>query len=137
MVTATLEFEKATPSYPEVTTLLATNLKTDEKLVAIKHIYNFFGSKKAEVIAYVYADENKKQFIEPKLKVNDLCRARIIAVSFKDVLNPKLGLTMRQQGLGRLDWLKEDEEKPKKEEKEGKEHKESKEKEHKEKKDKK
>ena len=55
------------------------------------------------------------------LKVNDLCRARIIAVSFKDVLNPKLGLTMRQQGLGRLDWIKEAEEKPaKKEEKEHK-----------------
>ena len=62
------------------------------------------------------------------LKVNDICRARIIAVSFKDVLNPKLGLTMRQQGLGRLDWLKEElEEKPlKKEEKEHKEHKDKK-----------
>ena len=45
------------------------------------------------------------------LKVGDVCRARIIAVSFKDVLNPKLGLTMRQQGLGRLDWIKEDQEK--------------------------
>jgi len=65
------------------------------------------------------------------LKVNDLCRARIIAVSFKDILNPKLGLTMRQQGLGRLEWLKEEleEKSPKKEEKE------SKEKEHKEKKE--
>lgn len=51
------------------------------------------------------------------LKVGDICRARIIAVSFKDVLNPKLGLTMRQQGLGRLDWIKEDQDKaPKKEE---------------------
>lgn len=57
------------------------------------------------------------------LKVNDLCRARIIAVSFKDILNPKLGLTMRQQGLGRLEWLKEEPEEkaPKKEEKEHKE----------------
>ena len=64
------------------------------------------------------------------LKVNDLCRARIIAVSFKDVLNPKLGLTMRQQGLGRLEWIKEEleEKAPKKEEKEHKEHKEHKEK---------
>ena len=52
------------------------------------------------------------------LKINDVCRARIIAVSFKDPLNPKLGLTMRQQGLGRLDWIEEEEEKPiKKEEK--------------------
>ena len=42
------------------------------------------------------------------LKVNDICRARMIAVSFKDVLNPKLGLTMRQPGLGRLDWIKEE-----------------------------
>src|SRR3989338_494360 len=57
------------------------------------------------------------------LRVNDICRARIIAVSFKDMLNPKLGLTMRQQGLGRLDWIKEEPEEkedPKKEEKERK-----------------
>ena len=50
------------------------------------------------------------------LKVNDVCRARIIAVSFKDPLNPKLGLTMRQQDLGRLDWIEEDEQKASKEE---------------------
>ncbi len=42
------------------------------------------------------------------LKVGDLCRARIIAVSFSDPLNPKLGLTMRQQGLGKLEWIKEE-----------------------------
>ena len=45
------------------------------------------------------------------LRVGDKCRARIIAVSFKDITNPKLGLTMRQAGLGRLDWLEEAEEK--------------------------
>ena len=65
------------------------------------------------------------------LKVGDICRARIIAVSFKDVLNPKLGLTMRQQGLGKPDWIKDEAEgkSPKKEEKEikEKEHKEKKE----------
>ena len=61
------------------------------------------------------------------LKVNDICRARIIAVSFKDILNPKLGLTMRQPGLGRLDWIKDvTEEAPKKEEKEQKDKKEQK-----------
>ncbi|MFH1642187.1 MAG: DNA-directed RNA polymerase [Nanoarchaeota archaeon] len=46
------------------------------------------------------------------LKVNDLCRARIIAVSYKDIMNPKLGLTMRQKGLGRTDWIELDEKKP-------------------------
>lgn len=42
------------------------------------------------------------------LKVGDKCRARIIAISFKDAANPKLGLTMRQQGLGKLDWAAEE-----------------------------
>jgi len=54
------------------------------------------------------------------LKVGDKCRARIIAVSFKDVNNPKLGLTMRQPGLGRLDWLDEEKAEPKEEKKEDK-----------------
>ena len=43
------------------------------------------------------------------LKVGDQCRARVIAVSFKDVTNPKLGLTMRQQGLGKAEWSEEEE----------------------------
>ena len=42
------------------------------------------------------------------LKVTDRCRARIIAVSYKDMSNPKIGLTMRQQKLGALQWLEED-----------------------------
>ncbi len=41
------------------------------------------------------------------LKIADKCRARIIAISYKDIQNPKLGLTMRQQGLGKLDWIDE------------------------------
>jgi DNA-directed RNA polymerase subunit E' len=58
------------------------------------------------------------------LKVGDICRGRVIAVSFKDPNNPKIGLTMRQQGLGKTDWAvqaqepkaeKEDKKKPKKE----------------------
>ncbi len=61
------------------------------------------------------------------VKVGDKCRARIIAVSYKDSNNPKIGLTMRQEGLGKLEWMSEDalvkeipvekEEKPKKKEK--------------------
>jgi len=39
------------------------------------------------------------------LRIGDSCRARVIAVSFKDVTNPKIGLTMRQPGLGKLDWI--------------------------------
>jgi DNA-directed RNA polymerase subunit E' len=39
------------------------------------------------------------------LKVNDNCKARIIAVSYKDMNNPKIGLSMRQEGLGKIEWL--------------------------------
>lgn len=39
------------------------------------------------------------------LNKGDLCLARIIAISYKGE-EPKIGLTMRQPGLGRLDWIK-------------------------------
>ena len=42
------------------------------------------------------------------LKVGDECVGRIIAVSFKDISNPKIGITMRQPGLGKIDWITED-----------------------------
>lgn len=42
------------------------------------------------------------------LKVGDRCRARIVAVSFKDFSNPKIGLTMRQHRLGALGWIDDD-----------------------------
>lgn len=48
------------------------------------------------------------------LKIGDSCKARIIAVSYKDVSNPKIGLTMRQEGLGKLEWLEEEKKKSEK-----------------------
>lgn len=42
------------------------------------------------------------------LKVGDKCRARIISISFKDLSNPKIGLTMRQEGLGKDEWVEAD-----------------------------
>lgn len=41
------------------------------------------------------------------LKTEDLCIARIVAISHKGD-EPKIGLTMRQPGLGKLEWIKED-----------------------------
>jgi DNA-directed RNA polymerase subunit E' len=41
------------------------------------------------------------------LKVGDLCLARVVAISHKGD-DPKIGLTMRQPGLGKLEWIKED-----------------------------
>lgn len=42
------------------------------------------------------------------LKAGDKCRARIIAVSHKDISSPKIGLTMRQPWLGHLNWIDEE-----------------------------
>jgi len=54
------------------------------------------------------------------LKTKDKCKARIVAVSYKDMNNPKIGLTMRQHLLGSLLWIEEDKKKLKEETKEAK-----------------
>ncbi len=41
------------------------------------------------------------------LKKGDVCLARVVAISYKGE-EPKLGLTMRQPGLGKLEWIKEE-----------------------------
>jgi DNA-directed RNA polymerase subunit E' len=41
------------------------------------------------------------------LKSGDLCLARLVAISYKGD-HPKFSLTMRQPGLGKLEWIKED-----------------------------
>lgn len=43
------------------------------------------------------------------LKTGDMVRAAVVAVSFKDIRNVKVGLTMRQPGLGALEWLEKEE----------------------------
>jgi DNA-directed RNA polymerase subunit E' len=46
------------------------------------------------------------------LKKRDPCIARIVALSYKGD-QPKIGLTMRQPGLGKLDWITEEKKKSK------------------------
>ena len=48
------------------------------------------------------------------LKKKDNCLARVVAVSYKGE-QPKVGLTMRQPGLGKIEWIKEDTQKREKE----------------------
>jgi len=48
------------------------------------------------------------------LKTGDLCLARVVAISHKGD-DPKIGLTMRQPGLGKIEWIKEDQAKKDKE----------------------
>jgi DNA-directed RNA polymerase subunit E' len=46
------------------------------------------------------------------LKKGDNCLARIVALSFKGD-QPKIGLTMRQPGLGKIEWVEEEKKKAK------------------------
>jgi DNA-directed RNA polymerase subunit E' len=46
------------------------------------------------------------------LKKGDSCMARIVAISYKGEA-PKIGLTMRQPGLGKLEWVQEEKKKAK------------------------
>ena len=66
-----------------------------------------------------YVSFNKTNALSGKnskraLKTGDLCLARIVAISHKGD-DPKIGLTMRQPGLGKLEWIKEDQLKRQKE----------------------
>ena len=53
------------------------------------------------------------------IKVGDVVRARIVAVSLKSLQTAKIGLTMRQPGLGKIEWIKEEIEKNRKVKKNG------------------
>ncbi|MFA5019860.1 MAG: DNA-directed RNA polymerase [Candidatus Pacearchaeota archaeon] len=47
------------------------------------------------------------------LKKGDNCIARIVAISYK-LGEPKIGLTMRQPGLGKIEWIESEKQKSKK-----------------------
>ena len=65
---------------------------------------------------YVSFDKKNQTFIGKQtrktLKVGDLVRARIISISWTE--QNKIGLTMRQPGLGNLIWIEEEKKKKKK-----------------------
>ena len=48
------------------------------------------------------------------IKVGDKARARIIAISLKSKEGAKIGLTMRQPGLGKMEWVEKEFEESKK-----------------------
>ncbi|WP_461864854.1 DNA-directed RNA polymerase [Thermococcus sp.] len=68
---------------------------------------------------YVVFDEKNKQFLGKEkhriLKLGDEVRARIIAISIKSriIRENKIGLTMRQPGLGKFDWIEKEKRKEK------------------------
>jgi DNA-directed RNA polymerase subunit E' len=67
---------------------------------------DFISFSKTKVLT---GKESKKS-----LKIGDKCRARVIAISYKDLANPKVGLTMRQPQLGNVRWIEDEVKKSKK-----------------------
>ena len=82
---------------------------------------------------YISYDEKNAKLVTKDtgrtLGEGDKLRARIVAISLneRDPSDSKIGLTMRQPGLGKLEWIEEDREKAKEKEKEEKKREEKKE----------
>ena len=74
-VTATVTFDKATPSNADVAKELAAKMSSDVSAVVIKKIAGGFGAHIAAVHAYVYASAEQKAKIEPKMKVKKAAEA--------------------------------------------------------------
>ena len=70
-----------------------------------------------DFVSFSKSGELQGKESKKSLKANDKCRARIVAISYKDISNPKIGLTMRQPQLGALQWIEEDLKKSEKSEK--------------------
>lgn len=77
------------------------NMGPSEGMIHISQTMNDFVSFSKEKV--LVGKDTKRT-----LKVGDKCRAKIISISYKDASNPKIGLTMRQEGLGKDDWIEND-----------------------------
>jgi len=66
-----------------------------------------------DYVSFSKADSLLGKNSKRSLKKGELCLARIVAISHKGG-DLKIGLTMRQPGLGKLEWIKEDTAKKKK-----------------------
>ncbi len=103
LVTLKLELKEIIPSFvSEITNFGAfLALGPIDGMVHISQTMDDFVSFSKEK---VLQGRDKKR----TLKVGDLVRGEVIAISYKDIANPKIGLTMRKKGLGKLEWIKED-----------------------------
>ncbi|MFH0861486.1 MAG: DNA-directed RNA polymerase [Candidatus Altiarchaeota archaeon] len=94
-------------SVTEVTEFGAfVNFGPIDGLIHVSQITEDFMSYDQKNSAFVGRESNKI------LKVGELVRARIVTVSVKSrVSDSKIGLTMRQPYLGKLEWIEEDQRK--------------------------
>ena len=67
-VSATLAYDKSTPSKEELRKQLSTAMKVDPGLMVIKHIYPGFGRRMATIIVYNYESAEAMKNLEPEKK---------------------------------------------------------------------
>lgn len=63
-----ITFTGATPSYDQLKTVLAEQLKVPAQTIAILHVYNKFGATEADFTVHVYQTPEQLAKIEPKPK---------------------------------------------------------------------
>ncbi len=86
-----------------------------EGLIHVSQIMNDYINYDAKTPAFIGKESNKK------LQLNDSVLSRIVTVSFKgNIPNSKIGLTMRQEGLGKANWKEIDKKLKEKKEKKAK-----------------
>jgi ribosomal protein S24E len=59
-----ISFEQAIPTRKQLKKSIADKLKVKEELVIVRHIYNKYGTKDAEVVAFVYDNEEALKSLE-------------------------------------------------------------------------
>ena len=64
-----------------------------------------------DFVSYAKTGSLQGKKSKKSLKVGDEVRARIVAVSLKSLQTSKIGLTMRQPNLGKIEWINEELEK--------------------------
>lgn len=110
---------------PEMHEVLNGSIKDIEDFGAFIDVGPLDGMVHISQVMDDFVSFSKEKVISGKksnrtLKVGDECRGRITAISFKDITNPKLGLTMRQKYLGKHQWIIEDKQKKKEKAKDAK-----------------
>jgi DNA replication protein DnaC len=84
-------------------------LETDKSKSYVSLIfYYFLKSKKFFEHENLRPNLSEPSFNKGLLIIGGYGVGKIIAVSYKDVNNPKIAITMRQEGLGKKEWIVED-----------------------------
>jgi ribosomal protein S24E len=67
-IIAEITFGGETPSRYDIVQAISKQLKSNPEFTLVKHIYNEFGSQKANIEAYIYKDEKVMKVLEKKIR---------------------------------------------------------------------